>query len=937
MAAPTCLVSHGAQGYEVPDGATDFLDGLPSLHAVLCICNVRKLELKSLLHAFGMGPFPAGPGLWAWHAMLEDALPCDRGNAACVRKHLRSCLVLLLWGSTDSPSVPHDAVLLDIGLLLSSVLVYASDEPAEQRLDRLEPLATISDRVCVDAFADSSDTMSNNRQLAAEMPALLWVLCPTGPGRCIDPADPDAEGGAAALGSAQEVLEAALRPELSLHEIVAERAESAKPSLTATLNTMDSAFSSLHSVLRPLAQQRGAGQQAGKPNAQDAAAASDGPEPGLNFLERLEADQKVGADVATESTLSSVGSALSSLNDALRPMRTQQHQPTATAPPAQQTASLDALRRTPNAVACSEATMGTASSCLDAQQRNSVRRAIRDLLHRRTCIAYAGDKQLLDETVPADWPSSCVCVEPAAVATRALSAACAHACASTLAEGILDAEMTQMQSAPAGRADFVQLHGHTLGGASIALFITEILRQQSALREQVKQTAGDDTIAAERCGGTRKVELCGVIERVAATQCRAAAARALAEYQSAMTEELGVVSAEVDGNGQRRTRLAVVHRQLCARSCQWYEDEVAMEGSVAAGPAGSDGGGGQRALGRRWLEAELERALGAAAARHDAIAERACDVVMAAAFQTHVSTRMEELADDIAGFQTAVATALADFNQMAADQGIKLKVLLRFCMNTDSGAVREEPHSGHRLGMAALCTQFAATARDRTVAVAVRKELRAEKNTMKEAYAVAEREGRKALSELRKEFRSSADGTRKSVARSNAELVRVRRAAAAGARSLASGTRELAAERAKARGVADSAAALRVELSAATARLESVVMESKCRDEARQCLAERQREGEASAATARQQTDAQIAAELTEGDKRRAALRVQLQQQSEEQDLLRARLAAFHESLCKLPPALQQRFFAPAGDADEASSSSSGFAAALSSFIDGEV
>jgi hypothetical protein len=686
--------------------------------------------------------------------------------------------------------VPHDAGLLDIGLLLSSVLVYASDEPAEQRLDRLEPLATISDRVCVDAFADSSDThLSNNRQLAAEMPALLWVLCPTGPGRCIDPVDPDAEADAAALGSAQEVLDAALRPELSLHEIVAERAESAKPSLTATLNTMDSAFSSLHSVLRPLAQQRGAGQQAGKPNARDAAAASDGPEPGLNFLERLEADQKVAADVATESTLSSVGSALSSLNDALRPMRTQQHQATATVPPAQQTASLAALQRTPNAVACSEATTGTASSCLDAQQRNSVRRAIRDLLHRRTCIAYAGgDKLLLDETVPADWPSSCVCVEPAAVATRALSAACA----STLAEGNIDAEMTQMQSAPAGRADFVQLHGHTLGGGSIALLITEILGQQSALREQGKQTAGDATVAAERCGGTRKVELCGVIERVAATQCRAAAARALAEYQSAMTEELGVASAEVDGNGQRRTRLAVVHRQLCARSCQWYEDEVAMEGSVAAGPAGSDGGGRQRAVGRRWLEAELERALCAAAARHDAIAERACDVVLRSAFQTHVLTRMEELADDIAAFQTAVATALAEFNQMAADQGIKLKVLLRFCMNTDSGAVREEPRSGHRLGMAALCTQFAATARDRTVAVALRKELRAEKNTMKEAYAVAEREGRKALSQLRKEFRSSADGTRKSVARSNAELVRVRRAAAAGARSLASGTRELA-------------------------------------------------------------------------------------------------------------------------------------------------
>jgi hypothetical protein len=115
-------------------------------------------------------------------------------------------------------------------------------------------------------------------------------------------------------------------------------------------------------------------------------------------------------------------------------------------------------------------------------------------------------------------------------------------------------------------------------------------------------------------------------------------------------------------------------------------------------------------------------------------------------------------------------------------------------------------------------------------------------------------------------------------------------------------------------------------------------MESKCRDEARQCLAERQREGEAAAATARQETDARIAAELTEGNRRRAALQVQLQQQSEEQDLLRARLAAFHESLCKLPPALQQRFFAPAGDdADEASSSSSGFAAALSSFIDGEV
>ena len=142
-------------------------------------------------------------------------------------------------------------------------------------------------------------------------------------------------------------------------------------------------------------------------------------------------------------------------------------------------------------------------------------------------------------------------------------------------------------------------------------------------------------------------------------------------------------------------------------------------------------------------------------------------------------------------------------------------------------------------------------------------------------------------------------------------------------------------ERAKARAVVDGVATLRAELSAAMERLAAARADSSSRSEARQQLEERRRQGEAIAASARQETDARIAAELTQGDKRCAVVQRQLQQQNEERDLLRARLAVFHESLCKLPPALQQRFFAPADDADV--EAGSGFASALSAFIDDEV
>ena len=135
MAAPVCLVRRdGLQGYDASEEGRQLLEGLPPLHAVVSVCNVRGLMLKSLLHALGMGAFPTGPGLWAWHAMLGGGTS-DAGTSA---SPLMSCLVLLLWGSVSAPrSAVHDPVLLDIGLLLSSVLVYASDEPAEQRLDRL--------------------------------------------------------------------------------------------------------------------------------------------------------------------------------------------------------------------------------------------------------------------------------------------------------------------------------------------------------------------------------------------------------------------------------------------------------------------------------------------------------------------------------------------------------------------------------------------------------------------------------------------------------------------------------------------------------------------------------------------------------------------------------------------------------------------------------
>ena len=245
FSAPVCLVRQAGLGVSA-DGAA-LLEQLPEIGAVICMANVQGLRHKKLLHAMGLLSFPPAPGLWAW--------TCNRPSQSPV-------LMLILWevgsgraapGSTAggaaagragansatamarAASVSHDAALLGLSLLLSSLVLYVTEEFLD--FDRLLALSDFADRVRLlhrahDVGAGAGGT---GDALCPDMPQLLWLLSAVQAGqRIVDPSDgggsAGGDGGAGggdggdAIRSLGDLLEWRLRPELALGESPAARA-----------------------------------------------------------------------------------------------------------------------------------------------------------------------------------------------------------------------------------------------------------------------------------------------------------------------------------------------------------------------------------------------------------------------------------------------------------------------------------------------------------------------------------------------------------------------------------------------------------------------------------------------------------------------------------------------------------------------------------------
>ena len=97
--------------------------------------------------------------------------------------------------------------------------------------------------------------------------------------------------------------------------------------------------------------------------------------------------------------------------------------------------------------------------------------------------------------------------------------------------------------------------------------------------------------------------------------------------------------------------------------------------------------------------------------------------------------------------------------------------------------------------------------------------------------------------------------------------------------------------------------------------------------------------GRARAAQHRVESQVAVSDALASGDAQVKAHEKLLQREREEHEALRARLAAFHETLAMLPPELQQSFFdaADEGNGSGIGRRGSAFASALGSFIDAAV